>query len=276
MLSGGGFKMILVAGHKGFIGSHVFKRLSAKYAVIGADIKENVDLTDENQLIHHIKENTEKIDVIINCAGTASTIRSIMAPKDVFITNVVSTINLLELARRHNAKIIQLSSCKALGGDDGSLTPYGLAKKTGEDLVREWYMTYQVQSITNQLGTVYGPGQEGSPESGWIAWFTKAKKENKPVVIYGDGTQSRDILYIDDLVDLIETQIENFRVGFYSIGGGHNNTVTVNQIVEYLNLPHSYEDKRQGDAHSYVAKNDYILWRPKTKWEQGLLKTLEV
>lgn len=263
---------ILITGHKGFIGSHVYERLSKNHEVIGADIKGDpkIDIKRYGPL-HSLAGD---VDLIVHLAASCSTPRSISNPRSDFVSNVVGTFNVLELARSIGAKVLYTSSVKAFKG-----SPYGVSKGVGELYLWEYIDIYGLEGIINRPGTVYGPGQDGSEESGWLTWFLKASKENLPITIYGDGEQRRDVLYITDYVDLLEKQIDEwdeYKNQGYNVGGGTKNALTLNEAVRMLKIKDvTYMDKRKGDVKTFVSMNDGLRWSPKVGYKEGIKLTKE-
>jgi CDP-paratose 2-epimerase len=126
--------------------------------------------------------------------------------------------------------------------------------------------------VINRPGTIYGPGQEGSAESGWIAWFLKAKREGLPVVINRPGTQIRDLLHVTDYVKLLVAQIVafgEFEGKVWDVGGGWENAVTVLEMADYLKLDWKFGPERYGDDLEYVGYNATPYWRPKIRWKEA-------
>ena len=134
----------------------------------------------------------------------------------------------------------------------------------------EYRSAYGLPVIINRPGTIYGPGQEGSDESGWVAWFLEAKRQGIKVTINGNGEQVRDLLHVVDYVRLLLHQVRNpgdFDTGHvYDVGGGELNAVTVNEMVRVLGLDYEYGPARYGDAKRYVALNDVPGWTPRIDW----------
>lgn len=275
---------VLVTGNRGFIGGHLSRALteSGNY-VIGMDKRDvtGVDLSDWFYVRKFLDELPEKPEFIFHIAGSCSTQRGIDNPVEDFRDNALATIHVLEIAQRFNIPLVYMSTCKVQPNHEGIRTPYGLSKFVGEEYIREYAKCYGLEYVINRCGTIYGPGQEGSPESGWLAWFLKCKLENKEVTINGDGTNVRDVLYVTDLVQLLMDQMDNFdqyKNETYDVGGGHENAISVWRAIEVLHLKHTFGPKRLGDVKRFVSDNEKVMevnnWRPRTKWEDGLNLTL--
>jgi CDP-paratose 2-epimerase len=136
---------------------------------------------------------------------------------------------------------------------------------------------------------IYGPRQFGVEDQGWVAWFVIAAILNKPIVIYGDGKQVRDILHIDDLLDFYEIAIEQIDVTggqIYNVGGGPDNTLSIwrefNPMLERLigrPIPITEESWRPGDQRVFISdiRKAYqdLNWQPKVGTEQGIQNLVE-
>lgn len=260
---------VLVTGSDGFVGRHMVRALRFRGdEVIEADLRSGEDLSDE--MVVRLLFLVETPDAIVHLASRCSTAGSISDPLDTFRNTVVTGVNILEAARIHGIPVILTSSVKARDG----LTPYGASKRMVEAWAYEYRRAYGLPVVINRPGTIYGPGQEGSPESGWIAWFCKARDEGIEVVVNGDGEQVRDLLHVGDYVRLMLQQLDDvarYDVGTaWDVGGGLANAVTVNEIVEYLGLRHVHGKPRYGDAERYVGENSVMLgWEPTVRWRES-------
>jgi Nucleoside-diphosphate-sugar epimerases len=257
--------IVLVTGSAGFVGKHTVRAFEDRGdEVIQADKVTGQDLTLPIEPWHPTP------DVIVHLAATCSTSGSIRDPMTTFRDTVLSAVNVLEAARIPRIPVIVTSSVKARDGQ----TPYGAAKRMVELWATEYRTAYNLPVVINRPGTIYGPGQEGSPESGWISWFLKAKAEGFPIVVNGDGQQMRDLLHVSDYVRLLVKQAtdpDRYNTGtIYDVGGGARNAVTVNEIVEYLGLTHTYGPERYGDAREYIGLNNVADWSPAVKWQDAL------
>jgi nucleoside-diphosphate-sugar epimerase len=141
-----------------------------------------------------------------------------------------------------------------------------------ETWATEYHHSFGLPLIINRPGTIYGPGQEGSEESGWIAWFCKARDEGLEITINGDGSQIRDLLHVSDYVRLMLMQAENI-TGYngrtYDVGGGSRNVVSVLGMAEYLGLRYRFGPPRQGDADAFIGYNLAPGWEPLVQWQES-------
>lgn len=256
---------ILVTGSHGFVGKHVVTALLDRGdEVVTADKVTGIDLSDpwtvEELVMRH------RPDAIIHLAATCSTPASVDRPMETFHDTVLSGVYTLEAARQNGIPFLLTSSVKARDG----MTPYGAAKRMVEAWATEYRSAYHFPVVINRPGTIYGPGQEGSPESGWIAWFLKAERMGRPIIINGDGTQVRDLLHVSDYVRLLLIQLDDIAIydgGIWDVGGGRRNAVTVNEMAAWLGLKNTHGLARYGDAQEYIGVNDVPGWQPEVYWK---------
>lgn len=259
---------ILITGHRGFIGSHALRAFRGKgHEVVGYDRKEGHDLSLGVWI--DLLVGTAP-NVIVHLASSCSTPGSVRDPLGTFRDTVVTATTVCEVARETGAVLLLTSSVKARDGK----TPYGAAKHMAETWAIEMGKAFSFPVIVDRPGTIYGPGQEGSEESGWIAWFLKAQKDGLEVIIDGDGGQMRDLLHVGDYVELLLLQAEDPRpyLGhIWDVGGGEDNVVTVREMADFLRLDYTFGPPRYGDARAYVGVNDVPGWRPTILWlESGM------
>lgn len=283
---------ILVTGALGFIGRHTVEILRLRgHRVIGIDKKAGLNLVEYDNVKALIQASVLEIDYIVHLAGDCSTARSLVNPRQSFLDNVITTFNVAELAKELRVKgVIFSSSVKAYPNSQGIRTPYGVNKFIGEEILWEHGKSFGVKSVINRFGTIYGPGQDASPESGWLTWFIEASLKDSPITIYGDGKQVRDVLYVTDAVNLLIDQVENFdsyylvhdryhpELSLFDIGGGQANAVTLLQVLEFIGYNnYTFADERLGDSLRYVATNELPnkRWEPKVGWQDGVRKTIE-
>jgi nucleoside-diphosphate-sugar epimerase len=280
---------ILVTGAAGFIGSHLYTRLGERgHTVIPVD-KRHGRSTSDLDFLRWVVGDTRP-DVIVHLGASCSTSRSLTSPAADFHDNAVGTFNVAEAARlAGNIPVVFTSSVKVNPGEDGRIAPLGLSKRVGEDYLRLYGDLYGLPSVILRPSTVYGPGQDGSPEAGWVTWFLRAFWERKQITVHGDGTQSRDILHIDDftrlLVDIVEHHADYRRAEPYDVGGGPGNEVSLLDLLHGLEMsigvrPDVVHDARlPGDLQRVVTDNTAISsvrgWKPTTPWIDGVRSTLE-
>ncbi|MFX1445944.1 MAG: SDR family oxidoreductase [Promethearchaeota archaeon] len=301
-------KKVIVTGAAGFIGSNLTDRLLELGAeVIGIDNLfngriENLDDTMKNKNfkfhkgdvrdLNFLLDICEDVDIIFHEAAFASVPQSIKMPENCNDVNVNGILNVLNAARRMDVKKVVFASSSSVYGETPGLkkneemrrvpiSPYGAAKLACEAYMYVYYHVYGLKTISLRYFNVYGPRQrDDSPYTGVIAiWFNRARN-NQNLIVFGDGEQSRDFTYINDVVQANILAGEKDVSGeIYNIGAG--NPITLNNLghlilkltgKEHLKL--EYTDPRPGDIkHSYAdltkAKN-LLGFQPKYKQEEGL------
>jgi len=212
------------------------------------------DVRDSNLLTTAAKE----VDIIVHLAAQVAVTTSVKNPREDFEINALGTLNVLEAARlsRKIPVVLYASTNKVYGCMKGvrviaensryryadlplgvsetqSLdfhSPYGCSKGAGDQYVRDYYRIYDLPTVVLRQSCIYGPRQFGVEEQGWVAWFIIAAVCGCPITIYGDGKQVRDMLYVEDLLDVYDAAISHIDVAagqIYNIGGGSLNTLSV-------------------------------------------------
>jgi CDP-paratose 2-epimerase len=263
----------LVTGHEGFVGRHLVEMLQKSgISVIGMDIRDQTlnangtgpDLAKDSIALRAIENH--KPDVVFHLASRVSTAGSLRDPIDTYRNTATVGVNVIEACRSTGTPIIITSSVKAR---DPATTPYGISKR----LVEMWAQDAQgLRYAINRPGTIYGPGQEGSAESGWIAWFLRARAEKLKVTVNRPGTQIRDLLHVQDYCRLMLIQLQHFdkfKGKVWDVGGGWENAVTVLEMADHLGLDWEFGPERYGDEAEYVGYNATPGWRPKIRWQDA-------
>jgi UDP-glucose 4-epimerase len=298
---------ILFTGGAGFIGSNVVDALvkdghevtvldnlsTGKEENINPEVKfYNVDLLDMESLELVFREF--KPDVVNHHAAQIDVRKSVEDPAFDAETNIIGSINLFELSINAGvSRIIFSSTGGALYGEleklpaseDTSiepLSPYGVAKYCAENYLNYFKRLYGIERVILRYANVYGPRQDPLGEAGVVAIFTgKILKGEKPV-IYGDGTQTRDYIYVEDVVKANVLALEG-KEGIYNIGTGKE--TSVNELIEVFSkvlgreIKSEYAPPRKGEVHRIslgadMAKKE-LGFVPKYSLEEGLKKTIE-
>lgn len=259
-----------------------------------------------------VAESARDADVIVHLAGQVAVTTSVTDPRADFESNALGTFNVLEAARLSGRKPIVLyaSTNKVYGGMDevplveepsrwryadlphGASeaqpldfhSPYGVSKGAGDQYVHDYARIYDLPTVVFRQSCIYGQRQFGVEDQGWLAWMVIAAVTGRPITIYGDGKQVRDVLHVDDLLDAYDAaiaRIDKARGQVYNMGGGPGNVLAVwaefGPILEKL-VGHPIEvardDWRPGDQKVFYAdtrKAERELgWKPKIDLEEGI------
>lgn len=305
---------ILVTGHQGFVGRHLVPSLESQgHTVYGLDIKDGGEF-DVRLDVLFAKQNNEtvplsdkKIDMVIHLAANCSNPVSMKNPSLDFTTNALGTLKVLEYCKKDKIPILFFSTCRVYAdgyreamngpgeyqinyGYDGNephlRPPYGLSKLTAENYIILYNTLFEVPYIILRPSTIYGPGQDGTEEAGWIYHFINKAIEKEPITVFGDGEQGRDVLYIDDLIALVMEMVGDFKkfnkdfygssINIYNVGGGFDNYVTLNDVCAFLDVTPEYDKPRSPDFKIYCSNMEKLFqqtkWRPTTKWLTGINK----
>ena len=237
---------VLVTGGAGFIGRRLVRALlELGHDVTVADLKEvhvegvrSVvgDLCDPSVAARAVTPGT---NVIIHLAAVTSVLQSVEDPVGTYRLNVDATATLLELARIHGVSNFILASTNAVTGDVGRaviteqfalrpLTPYGATKAAGEMLMSAYAASYGIACAALRFSNVYGPGMQA--KDSFIPRLMRAARDGHGVQVYGDGTQIRDLVHVDDIVAGILLAWQANYSGPLILGAGES--ITVNDIVQ--------------------------------------------
>ena len=301
-------KKILVTGGAGFIGSHLCEKLlNESNEVICLDnfftgSKKNIIHLIDNPYFEVIRHDVEEailleVDEIYNLACPASPIHYQFDPIKTTKTNVLGAINMLGLARRCSAKILQASTSEVYGDPEihpqpetyrGNVNPIGVracydeGKRCAETLFFDYYREAKVDIRVVRIFNTYGP-KMAINDGRVVSNFIIQAFQNKDITIYGDGSQTRSFCYVDDLVDgLIKMMVSN-EIGPINLGNPDEFTILelAKKIIKLTNskskiifkqLPQDDPKQRQPDIT--LAKQK-LNWQPKVNLEKGLIKTIE-
>lgn len=273
-------------------------------------IAANIDIVkDVKELEDLICRN--KVDVILHAAAQVAVTSSVSEPIKDFEINSRGTLNILEAARKSSKKpiIIFTSTNKVYGemdnvdvieketryeyknkpfgiSEEQNLdfhSPYGCSKGAADQYVRDYFRIYGIPTVVFRQSCIYGLHQFGIVDQGWVSYLAMSALFEKPITIFGDGKQVRDILFMDNLNQAFEKAIkfiDKTKGKIYNIGGGPENTVSVMEFISILGetigkkINPLFADWRPGDQKVYIsdirkADNDF-LWKPETNFQEGL------
>lgn len=270
------------------------------------------DIRDYDRLSAAVAEAAP--DVVLHLAGQVAVTSSVVDPREDFEINALGTFNVLE-AVRHNAPkaaLLYASTNKVYGGMEevGIVrrgqryeyadypfgipesfpldfhSPYGCSKGAGDQYTRDYARIYGLRTLVLRQSCIYGQRQFGVEDQGWVAHFVIATVMGRPISIYGDGMQVRDVLHVDDLVAAYQAGID--RIGelsgeVFNLGGGPENTLAIwtefGPLLEELAgrpVPVHYGPWRPGDQRVFVANirraEELLGWRPRISPREGITR----
>lgn len=266
------------------------------------------DVRDE----HALNEVVHGADVVLHLASQVAVTTSVQDPREDFTINALGTFNALEATRLHapEAVFIYASTNKVYGGmeavgvveeENGYAyadyergipetfpldfhSPYGCSKGAGDQYTLDYARIYDLKTVVFRQSCIYGRRQFGVEDQGWVAHFVIAAVHDRPITIFGDGKQVRDLLHVTDLIRAYELAIERIDEvsgQAFNIGGGPDNTLSVwsefGPLLASLKgqpLPVTYGPWRPGDQRVFVAGIDKAAqrlgWAPAVAPAQGI------
>jgi len=300
-------KNILVTGGAGFIGSHLVDRLSLENRVIVLDNLSSGSLSNLEKSKNRItfikgdtldkgllKDIVAEVELVFHLAANVGNIKSIEDPYFDMDVNIKGTINLLEACLKSNIKRLVYSSSGAIFGEAKYLpideehplnpeSPYGVSKLAAEKYCFAFYKVHGIPTTAVRYFNVYGPRQGSSHYPNVIAIFFSRIKDGKPLTIFGDGKQTRDFLFVEDVVTAnILAATHPAAVGeIFNIATGKASSVEqVANLIKQISAKESpvvYADSRAGEVrHSQanIEKARRMLgYNPETDLKKGLLLT---
>jgi UDP-glucose 4-epimerase len=297
---------VIVTGGKGFIGTHLINKLlqeghevtcvdiSWHHSDVHAQMAKTYKTYSYNSIgyynitkQHHMRNIFKKIkpDICYHLAAQTSVRNSIKKVKVDATENIIGTINVLDACVTNKVKkVIFTSSGGTVYKNDGLIlkkesdeldpeSPYGMSKMTCENYIRLYSNLKKLDYCTLRLSNVYGPGQDPKNECGVIAIFLQAMKNNQTLKVFGDGIQSRDYVYIDDVVSAL--MMAQGLSGTYNVSTGIN--TSVNELLQILNC-HNFKNIK--DVPGEIRHNSLDAsklkshgWEPITDIVEGINKT---
>jgi UDP-glucose 4-epimerase len=291
----------LVTGGAGFIGTNLIKRLLKEgHEVVSVDnysagFRENhqegclyhdYDLSSQHTLGIYVDHGSYpswrevEYDVIFHMAALARIQPSLKNPYKTLFNNFVSTLNILELARRNSTRFVYAGSSSLHHGLYGS--PYAWSKFSGEELCKLYNNVYDMDTSICRFYNVYGPHQiEDGTYATLLGIFEKQYREGKPLTIVGTGEQRRDFTHVDDIVDgIVRASEEYFKeCEIFELGRGVN--FSINEIVDMFGKDYPRESlpKREGEYDvtlaDYSHAQDLLNWKPKRNIEDHIRDFIE-
>lgn len=272
-----------------------------------------IQIADINE-IHILEESVKHASEVYHFSSQVAVTTSLTNPLLDFEVNLKGTFNLLEAIRKseYQPPLLFTSTNKVYGdledlkmesnssryfpsnkeikkmgvSEERSLhfhSPYGCSKGAADQYILDYSKSYGLKTAVFRMSCIYGPHQFGTEDQGWVAHFLISALEDKPIVIYGNGKQVRDILFVEDLVEafvLARKNINNISGEVFNIGGGPDNAVSLLEILEIIkektgkNVDISFEDWRTADQQYYVSNTSKFKeatgWLPKHSVDTGV------
>ncbi len=303
---------ILVTGGAGFIGRWVVKKLlreghrvvafddlsngrmlnieefsgNPAFSFIRGDIKERSLLADVFQ---------DHFDLVYHLAASINVQDSIDDPRTTFDNDVTGTFNVLEECKQKRIKMLFMSTCMVYERslDEGGISedhsvkpasPYAASKLSGEALTLSYYYAYGLPTVVVRPFNTYGPFQKASGEGGVVAIFIDKDLQGETLNIYGDGSQTRDLLYVEDCADFVIKAGMDKRADGQILNAGLGQDVSVNELAalvcgdaqRIMHVPHIHpQSEIQKLLCNYNKAHDLLGWKPQVSLEAGLQKTKE-
>lgn len=302
---------VLITGGAGFIGSHLTDRLlAAGNEVVVLDNlstgkRENLPVSafgfelvaDDIRNLDTVRRCTRGVDAVVHLAAVASVQASIDDPIATHQTNFDGTLNLLEAARAQGVKRFLYASSAAVYGDatrlpvsetsrPQPLSPYAADKLAGEHYLYYYFNKHGLATTAFRFFNIYGPRQDpSSPYSGVISIFVDQIRAGSPVTVFGDGRQTRDFVFVGDLVDLLTGALERDGLAGTTFNVGTGVECSLLQLIEVLEtlvarpIPRSHRVARVGDILRSCADVAHLKERfglvPSTPIQEGLRSLIE-
>lgn len=285
---------ILITGGAGFIGSHLCDALLGKgYAVrvlddLSTGKRDNLQLGNPRlELIEGDVADAKLVEraaagcsAVVHLAAVASVQASVEDPVKTHQSNFIGTLNVCEAMRVHGLRRVLFASSAAVYGNNGEgqsiaedtpkapLTPYAVDKLASEQYLDFYRRQHGLEPVVFRFFNIFGPRQDpSSPYSGVISIFSERATQGLPIMVFGDGEQTRDFLYVGDLVQVMVQALEQPQVEEGAVNVGLNQATSLNQLLKALeqvvgSLPAvSYGQARSGDIRHSRADNQRLLAR---------------
>jgi len=297
---------VIVTGGAGFIGSHLVDKLIAQgHIVIVVDNFstgriENLEHIAENPNLTIVKADIRDVALIdelfigvnwvFHLAALADIVPSIEIPREYYDVNVTGTLNVVQAAKKANVnRFIYAASSSCYGipekyptAEDSLISPqypYALTKYMGEEIARHWGLVYNLPTISLRLFNVFGPRSRTSGTYGAVfGVFLAQRLAGVPYTVVGDGTQTRDFTYVEDVANaFVAAAGSNVVNEAMNVGSG--GTYSVNALIDFLQGDKVFLPKRPGEPHCTFADTSKIRgilgWEPNFSFQAGVKKVLE-
>jgi len=294
---------ILITGGAGFIGSHLARTLSKDAELTVLDNLSTGDPANIPNQARTITEDVSKRDIIskldtnstiiFHQAGLVSVSQSIETPYESHTTNATGTLNILDAARQNDSRVVFASSAAIYGTPEylpidenhpfDPASPYGLDKLTADYYTRLYSDLYGLETVCLRYFNVFGPKQTVGDYASVIPIFIKQALSGEDITVHGSGEQTRDFVYIDDVIQANIAAAQTQNVGeAYNIGAGESTSIrNLADIIQDLTDTNSdivHVESREGDIDHSIADiskaEDYLDYQPNIALEEGIKRTI--
>ncbi len=301
----------LLTGGAGFIGSHIVKRLVGEGAVVRVvdnlstgqvarleNLRCSIEYVEADLADNLVSDEVVKdVDYVLHQAAVPSVQRSVCDPVGTNRANVTATLNLLESCRKAKVRrFVYAASSSAYGDTEvlpkseemppNPLSPYALQKLAGEHYCKLYYSLYGLETVCLRYFNVFGPGQDPHSEySAVIPKFISKLLINELITVYGDGEQSRDFTYVENVVDANLLALQATKACGKVLNVGCGERITLNTLIQLLEeivgvkAKVSYSASKPGDVRHSLADINLarrlLEYEPKVMVKEGLRRTVE-
>jgi UDP-glucose 4-epimerase len=297
---------ILITGGAGFIGSHIAESFQGKAEVVILDDFRSGDRKNLTGLNHQLIEGSildeaklhaamQGVDQVFHLAAMISVMESVLKPQECETLNSQGTLKVLEAATQAKVKKVVLASSAAIYGNNPTVpkvesmtpepqSPYASTKLDGEHLLERFRVEHGLATTSLRFFNVFGPRQ--NPQSAYAAAvpiFIAQAIKGEDINIFGDGEQTRDFIYVGDVVSALSFAAANPAMhGTYNVGYGQK--ISINDLARLIiKLTHSssrivYHPARLGDVKHSLASNAKLVhagWKPLYTFDSGMAKTVD-
>ncbi|UHA75202.1 NAD-dependent epimerase/dehydratase family protein [Paenibacillus sp. 481] len=294
---------ILVTGGCGFIGSFVAERFYKEghqvWIIDNLSTGQRSNLTFSPTCYEMNVEDARceevfksgKFDVVVHLAAQVDVETSVRSPQQDAQANIMGLLNMLRLSKAYGVKKFIFASSAAVYGSEGEIplnehaeqnpvSPYGIHKWFGEHYCQKWSELYELPTLCFRFSNVFGPRQGNSGEGGVVSIFIQRMLRNEQLIVYGDGGQTRDFIYVEDVADAIYRASDSYLHGVYNLSTTTETSIV--QLIDHLAdnhpIPHViHKQPREGDIYRSSLDNSRLKrdleWVPLYSVQEGLQKT---
>lgn len=298
---------VIVTGGAGFIGSHIVAALlelgHAVHVLDNLSTGKHANVPEAASFFElDVRSDAaaeliaaEKYNCMVHHAAQMDVRKSVETPRLDADVNIIGLLNLMEAGINNGLETVVFASTGgAIYGEPESVpqttahplrpvSPYGIAKLASEKYLRFYQHQYGVRTVSLRYGNVYGPRQSSHGEAGVVAIFAGQMLRGEQPVIYGDGQQTRDYVYVSDVVRANVAAVQSAESGVFNVGTGTE--TSVNKLFDAVadaagvTVPREYAPARPGEQErsvlGYAKTTEQLEWKPEVKLEEGLRRTVD-